>query len=306
MGTSIIIITYNGQNRLPRLLNSINSLSETDFEVVIVDDGSVESPLELIESLDLKYTYKFIRQENKGRAGAKNTGVENSSFEWLWFLDDDMRVQSDSLTAHRRHLIEFPDTVSVGTTFEEKEESDTDIQKYRCFISDIWQKALEELKNPLQKEDLFLASANFSISKKLFLSLGGFADNLRDAEDLDLAYRCYLANVPVYYNLAAVGYHKDKITCRSYVQRNRQYLKGYEILKTRSPHYLDINKRMELVKVNDNRKWLLGIIGQPLFVYLVDHFNVFMLLPRSIRYRFYEQLILSLGRVYVDRKLFGK
>lgn len=306
MGTSIIIITYNGQNRLPRLLNSINSLRESDFEVVIVDDGSAVSPLELIESLDLKYTYKFIRQVNKGRAGAKNTGVENASFEWLWFLDDDMRVQSDSLSAHRRHLIEFPDSVSVGTTFEEKEDSDTDIQKYRCFISDIWQKALEELKNPLQKEDLFLASANFSISKKLFLSLGGFADNLRDAEDLDLAYRCYLANVPVYYNLAAVGYHKDKITCRSYVQRNRQYLIGYEILKTRSPHYLEINKRMEQVNVNENRKWILGIIGQPFFVYLVDHFNVFLLLPRPIRYRFYEQLILSLGRVYVDRKLFGK
>jgi len=164
---------------------------------------------------------------------------------------------------------------------------------------------LEKLSNPLSRTDLFLASANFTIRKKMFEEMGGFCDGLRDAEDLDLAFRLYLAQIPIYYNLKAVGYHMDKITCRSYVIRNRQYISGYKILRDKNPEYLQINSRLVVKEVSKNRRRILNIISLPIFVYLIDNFNVFLVLPKQIRYRFYEFLILGLGRVFVDRKLYN-
>lgn len=304
MKTSIIIITYNGKERLPRLLLSINKIKNLIFEVIIVDDGSNENPREDVESLKLNYEWCLINQVNKGRAIAKNVGAVNAKYDLLWFLDDDMRISDDSLFHLMEHHRNLDNSVCVGTTFEESNEEDTDIQKYRCYLSNIWQKALEELENPLSAQDLFLASANFTIRKELFFEVGGFNSKLRDAEDLDLAYRLHLANIPIYYNIKAVGYHKDKITCRSYVLRNRQYIHGYKVLKEIEPLYLNINKRLESITVSGSRRFVLSLISQPVFVYLIDHFNVFLVLPKSIRFRFYEMLILGLGRVFMNRKLF--
>lgn len=305
MKTSIIIITFNGRNRLPRLLLSINEIKKMEFEVIIVDDGSSINPLETISSLPLNYSWKLINQENRGRAGAKNCGASAAKYDLLWFIDDDMRIQGDSLSHFIDHHQAYENTVCVGTTFEEVLKESSDIQKYRWYLSEIWQVALEKLSNPLSRTDLFLASANFTIRKKMFEEMGGFCDGLRDAEDLDLAFRLYLAQIPIYYNLKAVGYHMDKITCRSYVIRNRQYISGYKILRDKNPEYLQINSRLVVKEVSKNRRRILNIISLPIFVYLIDNFNVFLVLPKQIRYRFYEFLILGLGRVFVDRKLYN-
>ena len=288
---------------MPRLLLSINEIKNLCFEVIIVDDGSLMNPNEIIVNLPLNYSWRVINQVNSGRAVAKNVGAAQANYELLWFLDDDMKVSEDSLFHYIDHFNKLENSVCVGTTFEEGSEFDTDIQKFRCYLSEIWQSALEKLENPLSAKDLFLASANFAIKKDMFTEIGGFNSNLRDAEDLDLAYRLHLSNIPIYYNLEAVGFHKDKITCRSYVIRNRQYIHGYKVLREAHPFYLNINKRLELVDVPAKRKFVLSIISQPLFVYLIDHFNVFLLLPKSIRFRFYEMLILGLGRVFKDRNL---
>ena len=303
MKTSIIIITFNGNERLPRLLLSINEIKNLCFEVIVVDDGSLVNPNDIIVNLPLNYSWRLINQVNCGRAVAKNVGAAHAQYELLWFLDDDMKINGDTLFHFIDHFQKLERSVCVGTTFEERSEFDTDIQKFRCYLSEIWQKALEKLENPLSAQDLFLASANFTIKKDLFNEIGGFNSSLKDAEDLDLAYRLHLANYPIYYNLKAVGFHKDKITCSSYVIRNRQYIHGYKVLREKHPSYMDINKRLNLVDVSTTRKFILSIIAQPLFVYLIDHFNIFLVLPKSIRFRFYEMLILGLGRVFANRNL---
>lgn len=304
MKTSIVIITYNGSDRLPRLLNSIGRLNQQDFEVVIVDDGSEISPSDIVESLALKYPWRIIRQENRGRGSAKNTGARCAEGDLLWFLDDDMRVDADTLSAHIAHHNTHANSVCVGSTIEESYSDDTDIRRYRTHISDIWQKALELLPKPITADTLFIASANFSIERNLFFHLGGFKETLNDAEDLDLAYRCYLDNVPVFYDKNAVGYHKDMITCRSYVMRSRQYNMAYQKLRALEPGYLSVNNRLRPIQISNAKRFYLFFISQPFFVYLIDNFNIFLVLPRKIRYIFYSQIIFGLSKVFLDRELF--
>jgi GT2 family glycosyltransferase len=245
-----------------------------------------------------------ITQKNSGRSVAKNNGAGNAMNELLWFIDDDMRVDENSLTAHVEHHHQNPGTISVGTQLEDEPLMISDIQRYKCYISRGWRKQIESAANPLGVNDLYMTSANVSMSKLTFSRLGGFDERLRDAEDLDLVYRAYLANVAVYYNAKAVGYHLDLITCRSYIIRNRQYMEGYDRLRTLKPEYMKINKRMHISNPSGNKKWLLSVVCQPLFVKLIDHFNIFKyLLPLAVRYRFYEVLIFGLGRVFPSRKI---
>lgn len=306
MKTSIIIITYNGTKKLPRLLLSINSIPSTDFEVIIVDDGSHDNPFSVVSTLSLNYNWKLVSQENKGRATAKNVGARLAQYELLWFLDDDMKIVGDSLNAHISHHMNCPRSISVGSQLEENLIDDSDIQKYKVYLSEIWQAAIESYSNPLSIENLYITSANFTVSRDLFFEIGGFHDGILDAEDLDLAYRCHIAKVLIFYNKNAIGYHKDKITCKSYVLRNRQYVYGYDVLKKLKPNYTTLNKRLILEKTYGIKRFIYGIIGQPLFVYLIDNFNLFLVLPRGFRYKFYEALIFSLGRVFINRNLINK
>jgi glycosyltransferase involved in cell wall biosynthesis len=303
LNTSILIITYNGAGKIPRLLLSLNDIPQNAWEVIIVDDGSIDNTAEIIHSLELKYPWKLIRQENKGRAVAKNRAAAEARYELLWFLDDDMRVIPETLSAHLSHHLKHPGTISVGSTIEDDEFVKTDIQRYRLYITNKWKDAIEKVANPLGVEELFIASANFSISKNLFDRLNGFDARLRDAEDLDLAYRSYLASIPIYYNKEAVGYHRDLITCYSYIIRNRQYTLGYQILRKLNPEYYQINKRMHFSAPIGGKRAFLSFICQPVYVWLIDNFNIFIIIPRSLRYRFYEMLIFGLGRLFTTRKL---
>lgn len=303
MKTSIIIITFNGTHKIPRLLRSIEGLSNNDFEVIIVDDGSDDNPQKVVEALHLNFNYRLIRQVNAGRASAKNKGASLALQELLWFIDDDMRVEPETLTQHSMHHTNHPGSICVGSQLEDESLMVTDIQRYKCHISNGWKNQIEAAHNPLGVNDLYMTSANVSISASLFNKIGGFDERLRDAEDLDLVYRAYEQGVSVFYNKNAVGYHMDLITCRSYIIRNRQYMIGYDILRKLKPHYMEINKRMHISTPVGLRRWLLGFFGWSCWVWMIDHFNVFLMIPFKIRFRFYEMVIFSLGRVFPQRKI---
>lgn len=301
--TSIIIISFNGEKKLPRLLRSLNALPAGEIEVILVNDGSNDRTSEVPFTLDLNYKFRVINQENKGRAEAKNRGAGESTYDRLWFLDDDMKVQKETYEAHMRHLDEHPGTVSVGTTDEDPEFVKTDIQRYRLGITEKWKTIIENIPNPLPVDHLFITAANFCMEKVLFMQLGCFDARLKDGEDLDFAYRVYEAAVPIYYNKYAKGFHWDSITCLSYIRRNRQYAEGYRKLLEIKPHYYFINKRMHFSKPAGLKRVLLSVLSRPSFAWLIDHFNVFVLFPRKLRYRFYEILIFGLGITFVHRKI---
>lgn len=95
---SVIVPVYNMERFLEKCLDSIIGQSFTDFELIIVDDGSTDGSRSIIE----KYTgkYPFIRsfyQENSGQGAARNLGIENSTGKYLSFVDSDDYIRRDML-----------------------------------------------------------------------------------------------------------------------------------------------------------------------------------------------------------------
>lgn len=85
---SVVIPSYNRAHSISETLESVFSQTYPNVEILVVDDGSTDNTRAVIESID-NPALKYIYQENKGASGARNTGIDNSSGEYIAFLDSD-------------------------------------------------------------------------------------------------------------------------------------------------------------------------------------------------------------------------
>lgn len=93
---SIIIPCFNSGGYLLEAIRSCEKSFFTNFEILVVDDGSTDNDtLAILDQIANKEFIEVIRKKNGGPASARNLGVENSNGEFLFFLDSDNRVRSD-------------------------------------------------------------------------------------------------------------------------------------------------------------------------------------------------------------------
>lgn len=84
---SVIIAVFNGARTIPRALASVFAQTFTDYEVVVVDDGSTDDTATVLAGYEDRI--RVLRQPNRGQSAARNAGVLASRGEYLAFLDDD-------------------------------------------------------------------------------------------------------------------------------------------------------------------------------------------------------------------------
>jgi glycosyltransferase involved in cell wall biosynthesis len=88
---SIILPTYNRAKFLPEALAAIRSQQWTDWELIVVDDGSTDETEAVVRELtqEWKQPVRYIRQQNQGAYGARNTGLDHARGEYIAFYDSD-------------------------------------------------------------------------------------------------------------------------------------------------------------------------------------------------------------------------
>ena len=95
---SIIIPIYNTGPYLPRCFDSILSQSYTDFELLLVDDGSTDNSGAICEAYAQKDTrIKVFHTKNGGICSARNIGLDHTQGEWVYFVDSDDELKPDGL-----------------------------------------------------------------------------------------------------------------------------------------------------------------------------------------------------------------
>lgn len=104
---SIIVPVYNVDSHLIACLKSIQKQTWTDFEVIVVDDGSTDGSGHLAaEFCETDARFRFVTQANKGLSGARNTGLDCAKAEVISFVDSDDRIAPDFLEHLYRALLE--------------------------------------------------------------------------------------------------------------------------------------------------------------------------------------------------------
>lgn len=95
---SVIVPVYNLEKEIGRCIDSILSQLCTDFELILVDDGSVDNSFAVCSSFAKRDSrVKLFRQENKGVSAARNTGIIQAEGEFVAFVDGDDYVSPNYL-----------------------------------------------------------------------------------------------------------------------------------------------------------------------------------------------------------------
>lgn len=175
IAVSVIIPCYNQGEYLLDAIASVEDCLETNFELIIVNDGSTEPlTLQVLDYLQ-NQGYKIIYQPNQGLATTRNVGIELAQAEYILPLDADNKIRPDYITKGIEVLDQFP---GVGVVYGDVE-----------FIGDrtgIWQVPDFDPTRLLQGNYI---DACAIFRKTLWQDCGGYDPNIPDKlgfEDWDL------------------------------------------------------------------------------------------------------------------------
>jgi glycosyltransferase involved in cell wall biosynthesis len=181
---SIIVPVYNRPDEVDELLESLTLQTLKDFEVIIVEDGSIRPCKDVCDKyaniLDLHYYAK----ENSGPGQSRNYGAERSNGEWLIILDSDVVLPEGYLQAVENSV---QGQAAWGGP-DAAHPSFTPVQKAISYsmTSFFTTGGIRGGKAKLDK--FYPRSFNMGIRRDVYLQLGGFT-KMRFGEDIDFSYR---------------------------------------------------------------------------------------------------------------------
>jgi len=168
MKVSVIIPVYNEEKVIKECLESLIKQSFGNFEVILVDDGSTDKTLDIVNKINLKgLKLSIYKQNHQGPGAARNLGAKHSKGEILVFVDSDMTFDKNFLKKLIKPIVEGK---SKGTFSREEYVSNWDNVWARCWnINEGWEDRKRHPKNYPDRQKVFRA-----ILKKEFDRVGGF------------------------------------------------------------------------------------------------------------------------------------
>ncbi|MGL5875333.1 MAG: glycosyltransferase family 2 protein [Xenococcaceae cyanobacterium] len=180
---SVIIPTYNAMSYLPSAIESVLKQTFSNFELIIVDDGSTDRTVEWTSELT-DSRIKVILQDNYGSARARNQGIAIADGEYIALLDADDLWESTKLEKQVRFLDENPEIGIVDTWTLLIDDSGQSTGKVVVSKAnrDVWQQLV-------QFQPVCACDSTPLIRRQCFETVGLFDENLLFLEDLDLWIR---------------------------------------------------------------------------------------------------------------------
>ncbi len=225
---SVIIPNYNGEELLKDCLNSLNNQSFEEFEIILVDNNSIDNSLGFVsENYPQVKVIKLPR--NFGFAKAINEGVKHSTAEYVVFLNNDTEVEKNWLKNLIQCVSSHPEVMSVNSkllNFYHRKK----IDGVGILINEVgqarsigWQ---EESSNYQQEQYIFGATGGAALFKRLdFIKAGMFDGSyFMYFEEVDLAFRAQFLGYKSIFDPTAVVYHKHKATAK----KSPQYIEYWQ------------------------------------------------------------------------------
>ena len=116
MKFSVVIPLYNKEHYIEATIQSVLNQTCTDFEVLVVDDGSRDNSLALARKFESERV-RIIPQENQGVSVARNTGILNAQGEFICFLDADDEWRPDYLATIDELTVKYPESAIFVTAY---------------------------------------------------------------------------------------------------------------------------------------------------------------------------------------------
>lgn len=112
---TIIVPVYNASDTIEKCVQSILLQSFTNFELLLINDGSKDHSLSVLEKLEQKDTrIRIVNQENRGVAKTRNLGIQLASADYIMFIDNDDFIETDYIETFYNEIVKEKLDVVIG------------------------------------------------------------------------------------------------------------------------------------------------------------------------------------------------
>ena len=186
---SVIIPVFNGAKFIDNAINSVFSQTNSDWELIVVNDGSKDDTEEVLKKYENNDKIHIINQQNTGVSVARNNGFNASKGEYIVFLDADDVWHNDHLEVMAELIKKHPDA-GMYCTFTRTELVNGDViekaeyfdgKDETVFLDDFF---FEYHKDKSAKMFTVITTC---ISRKAYIKSGGFPKGCKIGEDLELS-----------------------------------------------------------------------------------------------------------------------
>lgn len=220
MKFSVIIPAYNAENFIQRSVRSVLRQTFSDFEIIVVNDGSNDTTYQKVSSISDERLI-VIDKKNEGVSVARNEGIQRAQGEYICFLDADDEFYPNHLSALAEAIEKYKDRAFFSTRFcvsmmDDNEKIDMPAVTGKIVYYD---NIIEELFRFFE----LIWTGCVCIRKEMFDKYGMFEPGIRLGEDTDMWERVY-----VHTGLVAI----DTVTVkrnRDYSEATKRYTRSFEV-----------------------------------------------------------------------------
>ncbi|MGB7438091.1 MAG: glycosyltransferase [Candidatus Acidiferrum sp.] len=265
---SIVIPTHNRPQTLQKAISaycSQTALQEIS-EIVVIDDGSTDSTSTVVNRMAKESVtpIRYIRQENKGPAAARNLGIRVAESPLILFTDDDIIPQHDLVAEHVKfHNAHAGESTAVlGFVTWLPDLAPTPFMDW--YGSEVLF-AFSKINAQTEVDYRYFYTCNISLKKDFLLANGMFDEEFKVAafEDIELGFRLSKAGMRLFYNPQAVAYHEQFISFEDACNRHQKSVAAAAIFGRRDAGRPCIDSLREPSSFTRHLKRLLAPVLSP-------------------------------------------
>ena len=212
MQFSVVIPLYNKQKSIAATLQSVLVQTYTNYEIIVVDDGSTDDSARIAEEYIRERKVdggeckgKVIRKANGGVSSARNRGIQEAKYDYVALLDGDDLWDEHYLEEQVKFIQDFPEAKMWGVSIAFiKHNHHT---KWNQGMGDGYRGYVENYFGT-SHNDLF-CSSSVVICREVFNKVGYFDERIASSEDLDMWYRIILHYPVAFYDKVLAYYNQD-------------------------------------------------------------------------------------------------
>jgi len=207
---SVIIPLYNKEDYILRAINSVLNQSFSDFELLVIDDGSTDRSIELLSSVS-DSRLSIYNHSNSGVSYTRNKGFELASTGLVAFLDADDLWKENFLDTIINLSVKYPHAGAYSTCYE-RVTPNGEIRNVNIFALDDIEGEDGIIPNffKMALYEMAVNSSVIAVKKSVFEKIGGFLDGIKHGEDLEYFGRIAL-NYPIAYSKKIEGIYSVDI-----------------------------------------------------------------------------------------------
>lgn len=304
---SVVIPLYNKENFVESTIKSILDQTFTDFEILLIDDGSTDSSLKIASAFASSKIKIIKHQTNKGLSAARNTGIKTASAQYIAFLDADDCWENTYLESIASLITCYPSAKLFATNY---------MEIYSDFVALLPKSNLAATEVNYIITDFFKSSLNqplycpssLCVDKVIFEKIDFYNEQISYGEDIDFNIRvnaCFQLAYSSYPLVKYTMYSQNQITQSGLKNKVIPNFNSFEIL-TRThinlKKYLDFHRYIfaKMYTIENNREAYLqlkqGIHRNPEISGLNYKQRILLHAPASIL-----RFVQSIKRYFVTR-----